>query len=442
MRIKCFLIGLLIVTDVLIASAYAGPKIQDWTTSKGTRVYFVEAKGLPLVDVQVLFDAGSARDGDQFGIASLTATLLDKGAGQWNVEEIAQRLEGVGAQLGTDVSRDSALVSLRSLTDSKILDTALETTQKILSTPSFSQKDIDREKNHVLVGLKHLEESPAGIAERAYYRRLYGSHPYGHLSSGSVETVSPISRDDIQTFYKQYYVASNAIIAIVGDVSRDKAASIADYLTQDLAKGLKPESIPKVSYSDVGQSQSIEFPSAQTHIHSGMPVVARGDEDYYALYVGNHVLGGSGLVSRISEEIREKRGLSYSSSSYFFPLRRKGPFTMSLQTRNDQSAEALSVLNQTVEDFIRSGPSEKELVAAKKNIPGGFVLRIDSNDKVANYVAMIGFYGLPLDYLDCFPEKVQSVTRQDITRAFQKHVDVGRFKTILGGGAADQAPKK
>ncbi len=441
MRINFYLVGIFIVTGMLNSAAFAGPKIQDWTTHKGTRVYFVETQGLPLVDIQVVFDAGSARDGQQFGIASLTATLLDKGAGQWNVEEIAQRLEGVGAQLGTDASRDSASLNLRSLTDAKILDTALETTRQILSAPSFSQKDFDREKNRVLVGLKHLEESPASIAERAYYQSMYGSHPYGHLSSGSVETVSPMSRSDIQAFYDKYYVASNAIIVIVGEVSREKAASIAEYLTQAMAKGQKAVPIPNVVYSGKGQTQSIGFPSAQTHIHSGMPVVARGDEDYYALYVGNHVLGGSGLVSRISEEIREKRGLSYSSSSYFYPLRRKGPFTMSLQTRNDQSTKALQVLDRTVEEFIKSGPSEEELVAAKKNITGGFVLRIDSNDKVANYAAMIGFYGLPLDYLDRFPEKIQAVTREDITRAFQRHVDVKQFKTILVGGAANPAQK-
>ena len=439
MRTNFYLIGIFIIANVLNAPAYAGPKIQDWTTQKGTRVYFVETKGLPLVDIQVVFDAGSARDGLQFGIASLTATLMDNGAGQWNVEEIAQRLEGVGAQLGTDVSRDSASLNLRSLTDAKILDTALETTQQILAAPSFSQKDFDREKNRVLVGLKHLEESPASITERAYYRGMYGSHPYGHLSSGSVETVSLINRDDIQTFYNKYYVASNAMIAIVGEVTRKKAAYIAEYLTRKMAKGQKAVQIPSVDYSGTGQMQSIEFPSKQTHILSGMPVVSRGDPDYYALYVGNHVLGGSGLVSRISEEIRENRGLSYSSSSYFHPLRRKGPFTMSLQTRNDQSSEALRVLNRTVEEFIQSGPSEEELVAAKKSITGGFVLRIDSNDKVANYAAMIGFYGLPLDYLDRFPEKVKEVTREDITRAFQKHVDVKQFKTILVGGAANQA---
>ena len=419
---------------LMVVSAYAGPQIQNWTLARGAKVYFVEAKGLPMVDIQVVFDAGSARDQAKFGIAALTSVLLDKGTADWSVEEIAQRLEGVGAQLDSGVSRDTAWLSLRSLTQAELLDTALETLRGLLTAPVFAEQDFEREKNRTLVALKQLEESPAQIAQKAYYAALYPSHPYGHPSSGTPATVGQIMREDLQGFFNKYYVAKNAVITIVGDVSRQKAESIAEYLVARMAVGNKAPDLPAVDYAAKPHIESIAFPSAQTHIHSGMPVVARGDEDYYALYVGNHILGGSGLVSRISEEIREKRGLSYSSSSYFFPLKHKGPFTMSLQTRNDQSGEALRVLNETVERFIESGPTDAELVSAKKNITGGFVLRIDSNNKVANYVAMIAFYGLPLDYLDSFSEKVQAVTREDIVKAFQKHLDVGRFQTILVGG--------
>jgi len=439
MRIKSLTLISVLCGLLTAVTAYAGPQIQNWTAAKGTNVYFVETKGLPMVDIQVVFDAGSARDQAKFGIAALTSVLLDKGTEDWSVEEIAQRLEGVGAQLDSGVSRDTAWLSLRSLTQSELLDPALETLRGLLTAPVFAEKDFDREKNRTLVALKQLEESPAKIAEKAYYDALYPSHPYGHPASGTQSTVSQIMREELQAFFNKYYVANNAIIVIVGDLSRQKAESIAEYLIARMAVGAKAPDLPEVNYAAKIHTESIAFPSAQTHIHSGMPVVARGDEDYYALYVGNHILGGSGLVSRISEEIREKRGLSYSSSSYFFPLKRKGPFTMSLQTRNDQSEEALRVLNKTVATFIETGPTDAELVSAKKNITGGFVLRIDSNNKVANYVAMIGFYGLALDYLDSFSEKVRAVTREDIVKAFQKHLDVNRFQTILVGGGQQSA---
>ncbi len=434
MRTKSFFAISVLCGLFTTVSAVAGPQIQNWTVAKGSKVYFVETKGLPMVDVQVVFDAGSARDQSKFGVAALTSVLLDKGTSDWSVEEIAQRLEGVGAQLGTGVSRDTAWLSLRSLTQAELLDTGLETLRGLLTAPVFASKDFEREKNRLLIALQQREESPAKIAEKAYYEALYPSHPYGHPSSGTQATVSQILREDLQGFFNKYYVANNAIISIVGDVSRRKAESIAEYLIARMAVGHKAPDLPSVDYVANTHTESIEFPSAQTHILSGMPVVARGDEDYYALYVGNHILGGSGLVSRISEEIREKRGLSYSSSSYFFPLKHKGPFTMSLQTRNDQSGEALRVLNNTLETFVESGPTDEELDSAKKNITGGFVLRVDSNNKVANYVAMIAFYGLPLDYLDSFSEKVQAVTREDIVKAFQKQLDVDRFQTILVGG--------
>eukprot|EP00487_Bulimina_marginata_P002359 TRINITY_DN15484_c0_g1_i1.p1 TRINITY_DN15484_c0_g1~~TRINITY_DN15484_c0_g1_i1.p1 ORF type:complete len:134 (+),score=34.08 TRINITY_DN15484_c0_g1_i1:194-595(+) len=132
----------------------------------------------------------------------------------------------------------------------------------------------------------------------------------------------------------------------------------------------------------------------------GQPGINRADPDYFALYVGNHILGGSGLVSKLSDEIREKRGLSYSVYSYFRPMRQWGPYQFGLQTRNDQAEEALDVLKNTLKTFIADGPSEDELIAAKQNITGGFALRVDSNSKIADYLAMIGFYGLPLDYLE------------------------------------------
>jgi zinc protease len=165
----------------------------------------------------------------------------------------------------------------------------------------------------------------------------------------------------------------------------------------------------------------------------GQPGVRRGDPDYFALYVGNQILGGGGLVSRISEEVREKRGLSYSAYSYFLPMRADGPFVLGLQTRNDSADEALKVLRQTLVDFRNDGPTGKELEAAKRNITGGFPLKIDSNSDILGYIAMIGFYKLPLDYLDTFNGKIEAVTAKQIRDAFQRRVDPDRMVTVTVG---------
>jgi zinc protease len=166
----------------------------------------------------------------------------------------------------------------------------------------------------------------------------------------------------------------------------------------------------------------------------GGPGMSRRDPDYFSLYVGNHILGGGGLVSRLNEEIREKRGLSYSVYSYFSPMRRKGPYVLGLQTRNDQVGQALEIARETVKRFIKEGPTAEELEAAKKNITGGFPLRIDSNAEIVEYIAMIGFYGLPLDYLDTFSANVEAVTREQIRDAFRRRVVPDRMVTVVVGG--------
>lgn len=421
---------------VLAFDAWAGPKIQSWRTENGVKVYYVYTPELPLVDVQMVFAAGSAWDGDRFGLAHLTSALLDTGAGRWDADAIARRLENVGAQLSTGVSRDSAWLDLRSLTAADKLEVALETAAEILAHPRFARADFERERKRLLLALKQREESPGQLAAMRFYKMIYGDHPYAHPSEGEIDTVKALRRQDLEDFHRRYYVARNALVVVVGAVSRTEADRIARRLTDALPQGEPAAPIPPVPAPQRARTERKPFPSAQTHIYTGMPVIKRGDPDYYALYVGNHVLGGGGFTSRIVKEVREKRGLSYSAYSYFVPLKEKGPFVAGLQTRNDAAAAALGVLRQTIDRYLAEGPTETELEAAKKNITGGFVLRYDSNAKLADYVAMIGFYGLPLDYLDRFPREVSRVDRAAVVEAFRRHLDPDRFQTVLVGGGA------
>jgi zinc protease len=434
MSVKPMLRGLLLLALWVSLPAFAVPKIQHWTTAQGSRVYFVPTEGLPLVDVRVVFDAGSARDGAQFGLASLTAGMLDTGAGNWDADAIAQRLENVGAVLSTGAARDSAYLSLRSLSHPEKLNVALETAREILAHPRFEQKDFEREKNRTLLAIKQRGEDPGEIAEIAFYKAVYGDHPYGHPQEGLAETVAPLTRDDLANFHKRLYVAKNALVVIVGAVARPQAEAIADQLVAALPAGEPPAALPEPLPKSTAETVRTAFPSEQTHVYAGLLGMKANDPEYFPLYVGNHILGGSGLVSRISEEVREKRGFAYSTYSYFYPFRELGPFQVGLQTRNDQAQEALKVALDTVRAFIDQGPTDQELDAAKKNIVGGFVLRLDSNQKLAAEVASIAVYNRPLDYLDAFTRKVQAVTQDDIKRAFKARVDPERLQTVLVGG--------
>lgn len=432
MRIQ--LLGFILLAFSQLTGAAA--KIEQWQTPQGSRVYYVRTEGLPMVDIQVIFDAGSARDGAAQGLSALTAGLLDTGAGEWNADDIAQRFESVGAQFGAGSSIDMTTVTLRTLTDKPLFNKALETLQVILTRPNFKEADFQREKNRTLAGLKQMEESPAELARIAFYKALYGAHPYAHPNLGAIKTVSTFTADNVRHFYQKYYVAANAVVAIVGDLSRQQAEHTAEQLLAGLSAGQKPEALPDVEMPQQASLQHLEFPSSQTHVLVGLPGTYRKDADYFNLYVGNHILGGSGLVSKLFKEVREKRGLAYSASSALIPLLKPGPFLVSLQTRNDQTPQALEVLNKTLADFIAQGPTETELDAAKKNITGGFAMRFDTNKELAGYVGMIGFYQLPLDYLDTFTQKIEQVTAASITDAFKRRVKPQLLQTITVGKSA------
>jgi zinc protease len=428
------LLGFVLLGLLAPFPAQAMPRIQHWETSNGARVFFVAAPELPMVDINVTFAAGSARDDGHPGLSHLTNDLLDSGAAGMSADQIASRVEALGAVLDTGAARDMAWVSLRSLSDADHLKPALAIFADVLGKPDFNATDLDRERARALVGLRSEDQSPAAVAENAIFAAIYGKHPYASRESGTPESLRGITRGQIVDFYRHYYVAHNAIIAMVGNLDRKAAGQVAEQVAAKLQPGSKAPALPVPAALTHATEQRIAHPSAQTTVLVGQPGMRRGDPDYFPLYVGNHVLGGSGLVSRLSDEIREKRGLSYSVSSYFSPMAQDGPFLLSLQTRNDQTDKALGLLRETLRKFLQDGPTEKELVAAKKNLTGGFPLRIDSNSKILDYLVMIGYYGLPLDYLDTFSANVQAVTRAQIMDAFHRRVHPDTMATVIVGG--------
>ena len=421
-----------------ISQAEAGPKIQHWTLSNGARVYFVESRELPMLQVRVVFDAGSSRDPvEKAGVANLTAAMLDEGAGSLGADEIASRFEGVGAEFGAGVDRDMASVSLRSLSDSALLDPALELFAQVLATPAYPAENLERQRAQALVSLQKDAQSPGAIVEKAFYSELYGQHPYASNPLGNEKSLKAITRDDLLVFHRRHYVGTNAWVVIVGDASKRQARNIAERVIGKLPSGITLKPMPPVHTLYSGRMKQIVFPATQTHIYMGHPGVRRGDPDYFALYVANHTLGGSGFASRLMDEVREKRGLAYSVYSYFSPLREAGPFQLGLQTRADQTQQALDIANQTLSDYVQQGPTEKELDAAISNITGGFALRIDSNAKLAEYLAMISFYKLPLDYLDRFVERIREVNAAAIRAALTRHLDPQRMVTVTVGPKQD-----
>ncbi len=416
----------------------AAPVIQTWQSEKGANVYFVEAKELPIVDIQIIFDAGSARNGNRAGLAGLTNSLLDEGAGGLTADQISQGFDNLGANYGGSAGYDSASISLRSLSDPALLEPALENLARVLVKPDFPEDALARQKNRALIGIRSKQQSPGALARDAFFAEVFKGHPYAVPSSGTEESISVLLRKDVVGFHKNYYVIKNATIAIVGDLTKTQAKAMVEKLLKELPAGEKPQPIPAVQVLEKAATIQIDHPSTQTHILLGQTGLKRGDPDYFPLYVGNHVLGGGGMVSRLFAEIREKRGLSYSANSYFSPMRENGTFTASLQTRTDQTEEALSVLQEHLKIFIDNGPTDAELEASKKNITGGFPLRLASNSKIIAYIGMIGFYGLPNDYLETFNANVNAVTVDQIKDAFKRRLSPDKFVTVTVGPRLDE----
>ena len=426
------LLGLALLVFPLLVQA--NPDIEHWKTPKGLKVYYLESHELPMLDVRLVFDAGSARDGEQPGLSSLTNGELFSGTSKRDLETVARELDDVGAQYGAGSLRDMAWLELRSLIRPESLDPALDVFLDVVADPQFPRNDFERSRKQRLVALKAEEQSPSSVASKAYYRAVYGDHPYASPVSGTLESVKKIGRKDLQQFYETYYVANNAVLVIVGDMDRQQAEKLALRFDTALSAGEKAPALPEVKPLEKAVNIRMPFPSEQAHIYIGQPGMSRTDPDYFPLYVGNHVLGGSGFTSRLMKQVRSDRGLAYSVYSYFMPMRAQGPFLAGLQTRVDQADMAVDLVYETLATYRKEGPTDKELMASKRNITGGFPLRIASNGDLVEYLAVIGFYDLPLDYLDTFVAKVEAIDQKAITDAYQRRLDPDRMVTVVVGG--------
>ncbi len=420
-------------TDALFEVA-----IEHWVTKKGAQVYFAQVPELPMVDIQVVFDAGAARDGNQNGLALLTNSMLSEGTAKLNADQIAEQFENVGAVFSQQVGRDMAILSLRSLTTRRQLEPALTLFAEVMSGPAFPPRAFSREQGRQLAAIAREQERPGSIANKHFYQALYGEHPYAHSVLGDTPTVEALTPDDLAAFHSQYYVGSNAVVAVVGDLTERQAKKIADTLMGSLPAGKPAAPLPDVIGNVEESLLQIQYPATQTHVLVGLPTIAQGDPDYFPLYVGNHILGGGALVSKLFNEVREQRGLAYSVYSSLSPMQQAGPFMMGLQTRADQAPEALAVLQDTLAQFTLEGPTEDELAMAKSNLIGSFPLRLGSNQAIVNQLALIGFFDLPLDYLVTFTDNIDAVSADDIQAAFNKVIVPERLQVIQVGDIAAQ----
>ena len=425
----------LILLLLFVSSAQAKLDIKHWTTPEGAKVFFAQTKGLPILDIQLNFDAAASRDGDQFGLASLTSALLGTATQYHNEEQIINAFEAVGAQFSNSSLKDMSIVSMRTLTRQSILKKSLDIFTEVIAQPSFEQTYLTREKRQTLRAIEAAKQSPASVASLAFDKAVFVDHPYAHAKIGTQETISQISLKDIKHHYQQYYVAKNLTIALVGDISKAQAKQIARQISHGLNIGEKAKVNSIVLPLEQLKNIHIEFPSKQTHLLIGQAGINRSHPDYYPLYLGNHIFGGSGLTSILSDEIREKKGLAYSAYSYFTKMQSNGFFMMRMQTKNSQTEEAKKIAIRTLEYFITQPMAQQQLQDGKDNIIGGFALETASNANILTYLSIIGFYNLPLDYLSGFTDKIKDISAEDIQKSYERLIDMDKLIVLSVGKA-------
>lgn len=426
-----------------VNSAWAVLPIQHWQQASGAKVWLVESPSIPMVDIQVAFDAGARREPqDQAGLATALAMMTDKGVkaqGQQpalDENALGEAWADLGASFDAGAGKDSFNYSLRSLTVPDLLQRSVQLAARQIAHPSLPADVWQRDRARWSASIAESNTRPGTVAGRAFTQAVYGGHPYGWRTTE--QTLAKIDVKAIRAFHDQYIQACRAKVSVVGAVDKAQADALVTQLLSQLpkddGKGCQPlPAVAEVPALKAAQDVRIPFQSAQAQVLIGQPGIKRNDPDFLALLVGDHILGGGGLVSRLMEEVREKRGLTYGVSSSFSPGLHAGAFVVSLQTRPDQAEQARQVAQETLAKFVAEGPTEQELRDAKDNLIGSFALRIDSNRKLLANVANIAWNDLPLDYLDHWTDKIEALTVNDVRSAMQRAIQPDRMVTVVLG---------
>ncbi len=427
------LAGLFPASGEAESDAYSVP-VQTWTLDNGIEVLYVHRPELPMMSLQIAFDAGSARDPDgQFGLSALTARLLDQGAGDLSADAFARRVDALGLRFQAINGRDQLSVQITSLTEDHTTEKAWSLLTQVLTQPAFTKRALRRERGRLITAIQQDREDPQKVAVKAFYRAVYRDHPYAHPPKGEPEDLSGLTQADLKAFANRYFVGTNATVAVVGSMKRPAVEALLVRTLGRLPQGEPPSPLPKTSGLDESREVFIPKQVSQAHVLMGQPGTTRGSRDYFSLLVGNYSLGGGGFASRLVDVVREEHGLSYSVFSTFAPKARRGPFVAGLQTANKSLPEALSLLQGEVARFIREGPKAKEVEAAERYLTGSFPLKLESNQDIVGQLANMGFYDLGPDYLDRYLGRIRAVTPGAVAQAMARRLDPNRMVTVIVG---------
>jgi zinc protease len=411
-----------IAAFVLAAAPSHALDIKKMTLSNGATLLVSEEHQLPMVTMMIEFDAGTRRDPKgKEGLAELTARCLSQGTKDLTAPEFDQKTDFMGSSVSVSAGRDYSTAEMTTL--KKYQGDTLELLAGILTQPGLRDADIERKRTEQVAEIKSAEEQPGYTADVEFVKDLFGDSPYGHPGAGSSDSVAKLTNDDVRGFYRDYYKLGGAIIAVAGDVSADEVKASLEKMLAGLAGSVSPQpDPPPINVAPGLQVKLIDRSVVQANIIMGSGGVTRSNPDFYRLKVMNYILGGGGFSSRLVKVVRSAHGLAYTVNSGFEPGKFQGAFTITLQTKNQSSNEAIDLILQQLREIQEKPVSDAELDGAKQFLIGSFPLNIERQSAIASFMIQIEFYGLGLDYAEQYPKLIGSVTKDDVLAVAKKYL--------------------
>lgn len=405
---------------------------------KGVQVWFEEDHTLPIIAMTVALPAGSAYDpADKSGLAAFAAAMLDEGAGPYSSQAYQTALSDRGIRLSAQPDRDWTTITLVTLKENA--RDAFRLLGVALSKPHFDGDAVSRVRAQILASLQQEDEDPSSVAAKVFYTRFFAGHPYGHPVDGNAASISAITREDLRNFARTHWVRGGMHIAVSGDVDTATLKSLLSSAFRTLPQ-TTPPAIPPVRRMGAPGTLIVPMPVPQPNIVFALPAIPRKDRDFIPLYVANYILGGGGFSSRLTSEVREKRGLTYDVSTSVNTLTRAGYFAGTAATKAGSVQETIKVVRDTIGDFAKNGPTQKELDDAKTYLTGSFPLAFQSNVGITGQLNAFQDVGLPISYLQQRNGLINAVTVDDVRRAAKRVFANGNLTVVVAGSPQAAKP--
>ncbi len=419
-------------TDIPMKAMATKMKIQEIKSPGGITAWLVEEHSVPLLALRFAFDGGNSQDpAGKEGIANFITAMMDEGAGDLDAAKFQERMEELALRMGFEDSRDAMYGSFETLSVNR--DPALEMLQLAVSKPRFDADAVERIKKQLLANLAYSAKNPQRVAGKSWSRAAFPEHVYGRPADGTAESIKSITSEDLEAYRKKVFARDTLKVVAVGDIDAKTLGAVLDRVFGELPEKANLAEVDQTGPKPTQKLTIVEMDVPQSVVQFGMPGLARKDPDFMTAYVMNHILGGGGFSSRLTEQVREKRGLAYSVYSYLQPYRKAALFAGGVATKNEAVKESIEVIRAELKRMADEGPTQKELDAAKSYLTGSFALRFDTNAKIASQLLGLMVEDMGIDYVDKRNALVDAVTLDDVKRVAKRVLKVDDlFITVVG----------